>query len=251
MILEYIEGRILSEVGLKTLLDEQRQYLYNQLACIYIQLRRLEFSSIGVLSCGPDRIDVYTRLISISLNKQELEASDYVSLLLNIAKNAFEKGKKSFTKEKWIDYTLDNGLFVLAHGDLEPYNIIEWSRVVPLQFFMPPTWLIYRGTNLLALPLLYIGYVKELDKFRQVTEMDYFVARYLDWFMDEDLTRRAIVERKTRDFMAYCVELKSLGITDATKQILSRFTSGRSSFLLVARASYLVWKYARRNPSIH
>lgn len=106
MILEYIEGRTLSEVGLKTLSDEKRQHLYNQLACIYIQLRRLEFSSIGVLSCGPDGIDVCTRLISIGLNEQELEglqpscihagsrgrlvsASDYVSLLLNIAKNAF------------------------------------------------------------------------------------------------------------------------------------------------------------------
>ncbi|KAH9205327.1 kinase-like domain-containing protein, partial [Leptodontidium sp. 2 PMI_412] len=363
MILEYIEGRTLSEVGLKTLSDEQRQHLYNQLACIYIQLRRLEFSSIGVLSCGPNGIDVCTRLISIGLNEQELEglqpscihagskgrlvsASDYVSLLLNIAKNAFEKGKKSvyneedgnetlynlhqfsqFTKEKWIDHTLDNGPFVLAHGDLEPHNIMvneamdivalldwEWSRVVPLQFFMPPTWLTYRGTDLLALPSLYTHYVSELDKFRQAvkdqelkmfngslllskewtgvhekggilvqaaldnwTEMDYFVARYLDQllhkhkdlegriesFMKEDPTRRAIVERKTRDFMAYCVELKSLGITDAAvptsdvnmeipctwKQVLSRFTSGRSSFLLVAGASYLVWKYARRNPS--
>ncbi|KAH6700016.1 hypothetical protein BKA61DRAFT_449746, partial [Leptodontidium sp. MPI-SDFR-AT-0119] len=218
-----------------------------------------------------------------------VSASDYVSLLLNIAKNAFEKGKKSvyseedgnetlynlhqfsqFTKEKWLDHTLDNGPFVLAHGDLEPHNIMvneamdivalldwEWSRVVPLQFFMPPTWLTYRGTDLLALPSLYTRYVSELDKFRQAvkdqelkmfngklllsnewtrihenggilvqaaldnwTEMDYFVARYLDWFlykqkdlegriqrfMDEDPTRRAIVERKTRDFMAYCVE---------------------------------------------
>ncbi|KAG4438931.1 hypothetical protein IFR05_005557 [Cadophora sp. M221] len=73
MILEYVKGRTLSDVGLKTLSDEQRQHLYDQLACIYIQLRRLEFSSIGVLSCGPDGIDICLMLISISLNKQELE----------------------------------------------------------------------------------------------------------------------------------------------------------------------------------
>ena len=361
MILEYVEGRTLSEVGLKTLSDEQRQHLYNQLACIYIQLRRLEFSSIGVLSCGPNGIDVCTRLISIGLNEQELEglqpscihagsrgrlvsASDYVCLLLNIAKNAFEKGKKSvyneedgnetlynlhqfsqFTKETWLDHTLDNGPFVLAHGDLEPHNIMvnenmdivalldwEWSRVVPLQFFMPPTWLTYRGTDLLAFPSLYTRYVSELDNFRQAvkdqelkmyngelllsnewtrvhenggilvqaaldnwTEMDYFVARYLDHFlyrqkdlegrierfMEEDPTRRAIIERKTRDFVAYGLELKSLGITDAAvpasdvnmemrctwKQILSRFTLRRSSIVLVAGASYLIWKYAHRS----
>jgi hypothetical protein len=66
-----------------------------------------------------------------------------VSLLLNIAKNAFKKGKKSvyneengnetlynlhqfsqFTKEKWLDYTLDNGPFVLAHSDLESCYIM-------------------------------------------------------------------------------------------------------------------------------
>ncbi|KAL5331279.1 hypothetical protein ACEPPN_000809 [Leptodophora sp. 'Broadleaf-Isolate-01'] len=272
-----------------------------------------------------------------------MSASDYVSFLLDIAKNPFEKGRKSvyneedgnetlynlhqfsqFTKEKWLNHTLDNGPFVLAHGDLEPYNIMvnenmdivalldwEWSRVVPLQFFMPPTWLTYRGTDLLALPSLYKCYVSELDKLRQAikdqelqmfngelllsnewtgvhedggilvqaaldnwTEMDYFVARYLDQllykhkdlegriesFMKEDPTRRAIVERKTRDFTAYCVELKSLGITDAAlpsdvnmdmpstwKKIFSGFTLGRGSILLVAGASYLVWKYARRN----
>jgi hypothetical protein len=360
MILEYIEGQTLAVVGLRTLSDTQRQHLYNQLACIYIQLRRLEFPSIGFLSRGPDGIDVCPKLISIGLNEQELEglqptcilsesrgrllsASDYVSLLLNIAKNAFERGRKSvyseedgnetlynlhqfsqFTKEKWLDHTLDNGPFVLAHGDLEPYNIMvnenmdivalldwEWSRVVPLQFFMPPTWLTYRGTDLLAFPFAYTDYVNELDKFRQAvkdqeprmfngelllsndwtrvhenggilvqaaldnwTEMDYFVARYLDnslyrhkdresrikRFIEEDPIRRVIVKRKTRDFMAYCMELRSLGITDAAvstsdveipctwKKILLGFTWGRSSILLVAGASYLVWKYARRNP---
>ncbi|KAH9205518.1 hypothetical protein DL95DRAFT_490948 [Leptodontidium sp. 2 PMI_412] len=296
MILEYVEGRTLSN------------------------LRRLEFPSISVLSCGPNGIDVYSKLISIGLNEQELEglqpsciqaksrgrlmsASNYVSFLLDIAKNAFEKGRKSvyneedgnktlynlhqfsqFTKEKWLDHTLDNGPFVLAHGDLEPYNIIvnENMDIVAL--------LDWEWSHLLALPSLYKRY--ELQIFNgelllsnewtgvhedrgilvqaaldNWTEMDYFVARYLDQllykhkdlegriesFMKEDPTRRAIVERKTRDFTAYCVELKSLGITDAAlpsdvnmdmpstwKKIFSGFTLGRGSILLVAGASYLV-----------
>ncbi|KAI9813342.1 MAG: hypothetical protein M1832_006357 [Thelocarpon impressellum] len=54
----------------------------------------------------------------------------------------------------WIDPGLDSGPFVLMHGDLLPGNIIvdddfnvlaiidwEWSHTVPLQLFVPPSWL--------------------------------------------------------------------------------------------------------------
>jgi hypothetical protein len=175
-------------------------------------------------------------------------ASDYASLLLHIAWNAFEKGRKSvyseedgketlyhlhqffqFAEKKWLNPLLDSGPFVLVHGDLNPYNLMvnenldivalldwEWSRVVPLQFFMPPTWLTNRNTDTLAWPSFYSLYVDELDKFRTAvkvrelkiygeellsnewarvhenggilvqaalenwTDIDYFAARYLD-----------------------------------------------------------------------
>ena len=58
VILEYIEGQTLFDINLRTILDGQRKHLYEQLADIYIQLRRLEFSSIGVLSRSPDGIEV-------------------------------------------------------------------------------------------------------------------------------------------------------------------------------------------------
>ncbi|KAI9827433.1 MAG: hypothetical protein M1832_004782 [Thelocarpon impressellum] len=54
----------------------------------------------------------------------------------------------------WVLPEHNHGPFVLMHGDLRPSNIIidedfniraiidwEWSRTVPLQFFIPPTWI--------------------------------------------------------------------------------------------------------------
>ncbi|RDL40360.1 Uncharacterized protein BP5553_00339 [Venustampulla echinocandica] len=269
VILDYIEGRTLFDVRFKTLLDDQRRHLYEQLASIYIHLRRLEFSSIGILSRGSDGFDVRKKPMSISINEQELEglqssriqaeygsckgvltsASDYVSMLLRIAWNAFEKGRKSFSQfaeKKWLNPKLDSGPFVLVHGDLNPYNLIvnenmdivalldwEWSRVVPLQFFMPPTWLTSLETDDLAWPFRYSRYVNELDKFRTVvrdqelktygegllsndwagvhenggiliaaalenwTDIDYFAGRYLDKF----LYQRKGLEDRIGEFM--------------------------------------------------
>ena len=122
-----------------------------------------------------------------------------MSLLLNIAKNAFEKGRNSvyneedgnenlynlhqfsrFATETWLDYLLDNGAFLLAHSDLDPCSILvnqnidivalldwDWSRVVPLQFFKTPTWLISQDNARLALSSQYTRHVSELDKLRQ------------------------------------------------------------------------------------
>jgi hypothetical protein len=96
-------------------------------------------------------------------------ANDYVDMLLRNARNAFEAGERilpmktkalstptnlelfsTFTKERWLDPALDDGPFVLLHGDLGMYNLIvnekleiqavldwEWSRIVPRQFFFP------------------------------------------------------------------------------------------------------------------
>ncbi|KAF4631887.1 hypothetical protein G7Y89_g6249 [Cudoniella acicularis] len=285
VILDYVEGRTLFDVGFNTLSDAQRQHLYEQLASIYLQLRRLEFSSIGVLGQGADdSVDVRKKVASIAINEQELEglqpsriqaehgncegvltsAGDYASTLLRIARNAFERGRKSvhseedgnetlynldqfsqFTK-KWLDHTFDRGPFMLDHGDLNPYNLMvnenidivalldwEWACVVPLQFFVPPTWLTSRETDTLAWPVQYAKYVKELDIFRETvrdtelkvygeellsnewarvhenggilvqaalvnwTDMDYFAGR----FLDKLLYQRKDLQRRIEDFI--------------------------------------------------
>jgi hypothetical protein len=112
----------------------------------------------------------------------------------------------------------------------------EWSRVVPLQFFNPPTWLTSRGTDLLAFSYIYSQYTDELKKFRTIvrdrelktygeellsndwarvhengsilvaaalenwTDINFFATRYLDWLLHKcnDLDRR-IEEFMTED----------------------------------------------------
>lgn len=219
VILEYIEGEVFSSARLKTLSDEQRKRLYTSLADIYIQLRRLEFSSIGCLAHGPEGFNVRKRIATIDINMQELEglqpskiqssfyndrgsltsANDYVAMLLQIADNAFVEGRNSVSErdqgedalyhlhifreyaKSWMDCRLDQGPFVLVHGDLEPFNLIvndnmdivsvldwEWSRVVPLQFFKPPLWLKNPDTTKLAWNFVYRDYLKSLDQFLEI-----------------------------------------------------------------------------------
>jgi serine/threonine protein kinase len=216
VILEYIEGEVFSYARLKTLSDKQRKRLYTSLADIYIQLRRLEFPSIGCLAHGPEGFNVRKRIATIDINMQELEglqpskiqssfynnrgsltsANEYVAMLLQIADNAFVKGRNSVSErhqgedalyhlhifreytKSWMDCRLDQGPFVLVHGDLEPYNLIvndnmdivslldwEWSRVVPLQFFKPPLWLKNPDTTKLAWNFVYRDYLKSLTNF--------------------------------------------------------------------------------------
>lgn len=161
LILEYVEGQKLSFAQLQTLSDEQRTCLYTSLADIHIQLRRLEFPSIGCLTHGLDGFKVCKKAATIDTNMQELEglqlskiqasyyngdglltsANDYVAMLLQIAHNAFVEGRNSVLDEdhgadalyhlhifrqyaeRWVD-RLDRGPFVLVHGDLEPFNLI-------------------------------------------------------------------------------------------------------------------------------
>jgi hypothetical protein len=66
-----------------------------------------------------------------------------MSMLLDIARNAFEKGRASvyseedgnktlyyhhqffpFVENNWLNPALDGGPFVLAYGDLNPYNLM-------------------------------------------------------------------------------------------------------------------------------
>ncbi|KAL5322589.1 hypothetical protein ACEPPN_010562 [Leptodophora sp. 'Broadleaf-Isolate-01'] len=185
-------------------------------------LRRLESPAIGRLAPCPDkgRIMVRKRPMSNHINLQEVEglqplcimadyggetgvltsANDYISMLLRIAWNAFEKGRKNvydefdgrdslyhldqfsqFVKTKWLNPTLDNGPFVLSHGDLEMYNLLvnenldilavldwEWSCVIPLQLFMPPTWITNRPITTLSWGIFYDDYITDLNDFRAV-----------------------------------------------------------------------------------
>lgn len=54
IILEYVKGISLSDVRLSHFAAEPKQRFYESLADIYVQLRRLEFSSIGCLNDTPD-----------------------------------------------------------------------------------------------------------------------------------------------------------------------------------------------------
>ncbi|RDL32425.1 uncharacterized protein BP5553_08881 [Venustampulla echinocandica] len=183
-----------------------------------MQLRRLEFPSIGCFTRGPEGFDVRNNIATIDINMQELEglqpskiqtsfynnnsltsANDYVAMLLQIADNAFAEGRGSIFEEYqgedalyhlhifreyvkgWMDGSLDQGPFVLVHGDFEPFNLIvnenmdiisvldwEWSRVVPLQFFKPPLWLKIPDTTKLAWDFVYNDYLKSFDRFLEI-----------------------------------------------------------------------------------
>ncbi|KAF4626308.1 hypothetical protein G7Y89_g11853 [Cudoniella acicularis] len=161
LILEYVEGLKLTYADFKKLSDEQRTRLYTSLADIYIQLRRLEFPSIGCVTREPDGFEVRKRTVTIDLNMQELEglapseiqdayysasgtltsANDYIAMLLQIADNAFSKGCGTVSEEEgedhlyhlhlfrqyaehWVDRSLDRGPFALIHGDLELFNLL-------------------------------------------------------------------------------------------------------------------------------
>ena len=215
LILGYIDGQKLDLRKVRDLSDEQQTNLYTSLADIYIQLRRLEFPFIGCLVPDSDDSQVGKKTTSLDINMQELEglqpseiqasyytsdgrltsASQYIAMLLEISDNAFAKGRSNvpdkeagcdtlyhlylfheFAK-KWADPNLDQGPFVMVHGDLQPYNLIvsdsmsivsvldwEWSRVVPRQFFVPPLWLDFFDTTMLAYKVFYDAYLEKFDR---------------------------------------------------------------------------------------
>ena len=216
-----MEGKKLNNIELKTLSEEQRTRLYTSLADVHIQLRRLVFPSIGrlhVASASDGGVHVGKKTASIDLNTQQLEgvapldivdsymdrsggtlrsANDYTTMLLEIADNAFAKGRGIVKNEEhaqdrlyhlhmfreyaqgWADPDLNDGPFVLVHGDLELFNLIldnemniisvldwEWSRVVPVQFFSPPLWLNSTRFESLCYSFQYRRYLEcSLDEF--------------------------------------------------------------------------------------
>lgn len=193
---------MLSSTQVEKLNSQEREQLYTSLADIYIQLRRLEFPSIGRLeqTQSSHGFQVGQKAATIDINMQQLEGLDpfavqdahsddrgcmqsataYANMLLDIGYNAFFKSRNAVEigmgrdavyhhylfyqhAKQWIDPALDNGPFVLVHGDLHPSNLMvndkmriigvldwEWSRVVPVQFFVPPLWISGRTTVQLA-----------------------------------------------------------------------------------------------------
>lgn len=84
----------------------------------------------------------------------------------------------------WLKPELDQGPFVLTHGDFdgrnilidESYNIIgvldwEWSHTVPLQFFAPPLWFRNFGLKLMANRKMYSLALGEYDKFLAIVRV--------------------------------------------------------------------------------
>ncbi|GAB1311906.1 hypothetical protein MFIFM68171_02116 [Madurella fahalii] len=121
LILEYTEGRKLNYIEFKELAAEQRDRLDTSLADIYIQLRHLEFPSIGRLVQGPEGVQIGKRVVTLDINMQELEnvapskvmdssysdsgtllqsADRYREMLLDLADNVFCKGHGTVSNEE-------------------------------------------------------------------------------------------------------------------------------------------------------
>ncbi|EFY88761.1 phosphotransferase enzyme family protein [Metarhizium acridum CQMa 102] len=202
MILEYIDGKLLSPAEFRRLPPDPKAELYKSLADVFVQLRRQEFPSIGRLKLGASGVRIGEKTASLEMNMMQLEgldpfsiqdshhdksgtlksANSYTRMLLSVGYNAFLKSRNAvaigmgleclyshflFCKhvQKWVDPDLDQGPFVLVHGDLHLSNLLvdhdmriigvldwEWSRVVPVQYFAPPFWLSGKSTVQLAGP---------------------------------------------------------------------------------------------------
>lgn len=125
-------------------------------------------------------------------------ANEYITMLLEIADNAFAGDRSPISQEEgedrlyhlhifrqhangWARNNLEHGPFVLVHGDLELFNLLfdenmnivsvldwEWSRVVPCQFFRPPLWLSSTPIEDLSYGYNYKVFLAYFDKFLAV-----------------------------------------------------------------------------------
>jgi serine/threonine protein kinase len=219
MLINYVDGDTLFNVGLSSLDEMQKTRLYHQLADIFIQLRLHEFPCVGSLSIATDTsewsLSSARRPLSIDLNQQEVEGLqpghivhpndtyastvDYIYSQLQLVLNWFSKGRNSVLNEfdaeialyslyqfralavEWVNPAYKHGPFILMHGDLRPTNIIvdkdltivaiidwEWSRIVPAQLFVPPTWLTGRELSGIRSYFAQKDYIAELFKLRGI-----------------------------------------------------------------------------------
>ncbi|KAM5353010.1 hypothetical protein ACJZ2D_017124 [Fusarium nematophilum] len=154
-----------------------RKVIYEQLASLYAQLRRLEFPEIGALGLPrQDESAIYVRHrpLSIEVLLQQGEgleptimfrekttfktSRDYINALLWLGDNLLSKGKNSmvnsrggdrtlyathsfkrFVTEQWFDPALDHGPFVLMHGDLGIQNLL-WDENLNLVAVIDWEW---------------------------------------------------------------------------------------------------------------
>ncbi|KAF3066456.1 putative phosphotransferase enzyme family protein [Daldinia childiae] len=186
--------------------------------------------SIDINTQAKEGFDPYTIRDSFYGNRNILTSTNlYTSMLLDLADNAFAKSRNSVTEseydgadrlyqlhlfrrhvKKWLDPSLDEGPFVLIHGDLQPYNLIvneemevtsvldwEWSRIVPRQFFKPPLWLSNHIPPTLAFALVYKSlYLKSFDKFLAITR-----TLEQDMYGNELLSNEWTTEKSDRGFL--------------------------------------------------
>ncbi|KAL2262479.1 hypothetical protein VTK26DRAFT_1210 [Humicola hyalothermophila] len=254
VILEYIQGRKLDYAGLNGLAPEQRRRLYRSLADMYVQLRRLEFPAMGCLVEDQHGARVGRRAVTLDTNMQELEgmapfeimdsyygendaplrsADRYAKMLLDLADNAFRKSRTVAESEEqaadriyhfhmfrqhaetWVDRRLDQGPFVLVHGDLEIFNLLldhdmnivgvldwEWSRAVPLQLFISPLWLNSTTFESLCYSFRYRDYLERFDEFLAILR-----AREREKYGNELLADEWDKRKKQSGFLvAYALE---------------------------------------------
>ncbi|KPM42256.1 hypothetical protein AK830_g4293 [Neonectria ditissima] len=189
IIMDYVEGKNLQELGFPKDIDtwwspttqpsRAARIMYQNLAQIYAQLRRLEFPEIGALGLptGEDddpTIRVRHRPLCIEILLQQVEgleptakfpekatfktAKDYVDALLWLEDNMLQNGKNSlidirggdrtlyashhfrkFVTESWLEPALDGGPFVLMHGDLDIQNLL-WDDDINLVAVLDWEW---------------------------------------------------------------------------------------------------------------
>lgn len=138
MILEYVEGKHLSQAELHSLSAQDRTRLYTSLADFYVQLRRQEFPRIGRLErkqmatkSGPAGICVREKTASLDMNMMQLEGLDpfsiqnshhdksgqlksanaYSKMLLSVGYNAFLKSRNAATAEMGLECLYNHYLF--------------------------------------------------------------------------------------------------------------------------------------------
>lgn len=225
LILDYVEGTLLSSVNIQRLDKEKRNQLYESLAKVVLQLRRLTFPSFGRLyRAGGNELRVSNDITTQDINTQELEgldprriqqecygerdllpnASHYTETLIRTAYNGFFKGADGVDPDMiesslyhldlfrqhaafWLDPKISPVQFVLSHGDFTPNHILVdestmaitavldwgWSRVVPVQYLIPPLWLQHADVPKLAWKHAYDGYVsRELAAFLAVVRAE-------------------------------------------------------------------------------
>ncbi|KAJ4307774.1 hypothetical protein N0V84_012507 [Fusarium piperis] len=156
IIMDYIQGQTLRDLGFRNTPEWGFYYedpsaacmrVFEQMADVYIQLRKLEFPRIGALglpddtsltlsTCDADEIHVCRRPVSIEINMQETDgmdpaarfqprttfptASSFVEALLWLADNALDKSRD------WCLYLRGGKQLIYGHHQFRRYVLDKW-----------------------------------------------------------------------------------------------------------------------------